>query len=207
MSNYSLSARQRMSLSFLLSQSRLSLPIHHMTWGAWTASHADGLAWLFSAWLAQILPLTKVQNSNTYKSHRYTSQLKQHKTQHSNFINAHSCSLNISHRWVEEACWARILLSGTVVKIPTSRSTIGLNYCIQMVTSMKKLHNTYTYSYNTDRMLTLSSDSWDVIEAIYVVRADGVITGQPTTGYLGALTIAPPPSWTLWHSDPHHPAL
>ncbi len=27
------------------------------------------------------------------------------------------------------------------------------------------------------------------------------------TGFDGALTFAPPPSWALWHSDPHYPTL
>jgi hypothetical protein len=63
-----------MSLSLLISQSRLSLPVHHMIWGAWTASHSGGLAWLFSAWLAQILLLIKVPDS--YKSHRYNITAK-----------------------------------------------------------------------------------------------------------------------------------
>ncbi len=53
-------------------------------------------------------------NSRTYKLHRYASQLKEHKTQHSNCTHAHCCSLYISHWWVEEACWAQILLSGTL---------------------------------------------------------------------------------------------
>jgi hypothetical protein len=87
-----------------------------MTWDTWTTSHDDGLAWLFSAWLAQILLLMKVPNSRTYKSHRYSSQLKQHKTQHSNYTHAHSCSFYISHWWVEEARLAQILLFGTVMK-------------------------------------------------------------------------------------------
>jgi hypothetical protein len=48
-------------------------------------SHANGLAWLFLARLAQILLPIKGPNSNTYKSHRYTSELKQHKAQHSDY--------------------------------------------------------------------------------------------------------------------------
>ncbi len=57
---------------------------------------ADGLAWqFFLAWLAQNLMLIKVPNSRTYKSHKYTSQPKQHITWHSNYIciYAHSRSL------------------------------------------------------------------------------------------------------------------
>jgi uncharacterized membrane protein len=81
-----------MSQSLLLSQSRLSLPVHHVTWDTWTASHARSLAWLFSACLVQILLLFKVLDLNTYKPHRYTSQLRQHKSQHSNYTHAHSCS-------------------------------------------------------------------------------------------------------------------
>jgi hypothetical protein len=46
---------QQMSPSLLLSQSRLSLPIHHVPLG-----RLNCLAWLFSAWLAQILLLIKV---------------------------------------------------------------------------------------------------------------------------------------------------
>ncbi len=72
-----------------------------------------GLAWLFSAWLPQILLLIKDPALNTYKSHRYSSQLKQHKVYHSNYIHAHSCpsSTYIPHWWVEEA-W--IPMSGTL---------------------------------------------------------------------------------------------
>jgi hypothetical protein len=44
------------------------------------------LACLFLDWLAQILLLIKVPNLNTYKSHRYTSQLKQKEAQHRNFF-------------------------------------------------------------------------------------------------------------------------
>jgi hypothetical protein len=81
-----------MSQSLLLSQSRLSLPVHHVTWDAWTASHARSLAWLFSACLFQILLLFKVLDLNTYKPHRYTLQLRQHKSQHSNYTHAHFSS-------------------------------------------------------------------------------------------------------------------
>ncbi len=66
-----------------------------MTWEAQTASHADCFAWLFPAWLAQILLLIKSQTQGTYKSHRYTSHLKYHIAQHRNNTYAHSCSLHI----------------------------------------------------------------------------------------------------------------
>jgi hypothetical protein len=69
--------------------------IHQVTWATWVTSNADGLAWLFPAWLAQILLLIKVPNSSTYKSHRYTSQLKQHVAQHSNNTHSYCCSLHI----------------------------------------------------------------------------------------------------------------
>ncbi len=95
LSNQALSALQRMSPSLLLSQNRLSLPAHHVTWDAWTASYVGGLAWLFLAWLPQILLLIKVPDLNTYIIHRYSSQLKQHKVYHSNYIHAQALYIHI----------------------------------------------------------------------------------------------------------------
>ncbi len=58
------------------------------------------MAWLdyFQLGFAQILLLIKVPNSRTYKSHRNTSQLKQRKTNHSNYsIRKHILALSIFH--------------------------------------------------------------------------------------------------------------
>jgi hypothetical protein len=56
-----------MSPSLLLSQSRLNLSSPHEI-GRATTFHANGLAWLFLAWLGQILLLIKVP-TQTLKNH------------------------------------------------------------------------------------------------------------------------------------------
>jgi hypothetical protein len=67
---------------------------------------------------AQILLPIKVQKSRTNKSHRGTSQLKQHTTQHSNYTHAHSSSFHIHTGelkrpvWPKYFCWAQHHLYG-----------------------------------------------------------------------------------------------
>ncbi len=106
-------------------QSRLSLSTHHVTWNEWTASPANGLAWLFSALLAQILLLIKVPNSSTSKSHRYLSQLKPHKTQYSNYRHTLSCFPYIFIL----ASWKGLLGSNHRVDITIRVEAGGLAQC------------------------------------------------------------------------------
>ncbi len=52
-----------------------------------------GLA--ISSLACQDLAADQSPNSRTYKAHKYTSQVKQHIAQHSNYAHAHFCSLHI----------------------------------------------------------------------------------------------------------------
>ncbi len=108
-----------MSPSLLLSQSRLSLPIHHMTWDIWTASHADGLA-IFSLACPDL-----VADQSLRLKHLQITQIcitaKTTQAQYSGHIHTHSWFFYISHQRVEEAtgpesfCWAHLQLHITTI--------------------------------------------------------------------------------------------
>ncbi len=109
------------------------------TWDAMLSSFPS-IAWLGSFILAcPVLAADQCPNSNTYKSHRYTSWLKQCRhtatatlcilsfilsyfftfftlTTSAVSIYMHIHTSSYSHWWVERACWAHILLSGTVIR-------------------------------------------------------------------------------------------
>ncbi len=84
-----MSALQQMSPSLPLSQSRLNqnCPPHDLGHFSFP-SQLLGLAVLRLAWLD--LAVDQSPNSRTYKSEWYTSQLKQHTAQHSNYIYRHT---------------------------------------------------------------------------------------------------------------------
>jgi hypothetical protein len=56
--------------------------------------------------------------------------------------------------------------------------------------------------------ITVLLSVWLELVTMWSVQTSGCDTclAEPVP-LSGALTIAPPPCWTLWHSDPHHPAL
>ncbi len=89
-----LSELQRISPSLLLSQSRLSLPIHQVTLERLNCFQRQ---WIGLAIFSLACPTLAVDHSPRFKHWwitycRYTLQLKQHKAQHSYYTCTRSCS-------------------------------------------------------------------------------------------------------------------
>ncbi len=106
-----------MSPSLFLSQSRPSLFYPPCDTGSLGCFPHRWFGLAISSLACKDLAADQSPNSRAYKAHKYTSQLKQHIAQHSNYAHAHFCSLHI-HTGEKKRpagpkyfCWAQLGLA------------------------------------------------------------------------------------------------